>query len=271
MIEVTRETHTCPPEIQERLTRAGGTNRYGEPNFRIVWNWSRLAWAGGWWLDWDSEGKLVREVFEMRLEPKWLPPWNRWILEAWMPPEWFGSPWFWDITTMIFSGDEASRALPGIGPYPARGDYMHVTTLDYICDKCRNQAAQVKSLIEKKAIYGACQDRQFLQATPRVAGTLARMVMRSREQTYQEIKSGIKAQIAAEERLIAKMSEERIGEAMDAELPKETMDYIERVSGPAMNAHLAKLQKRLNQLPPSARSKVSQRRGFQFDPKQFLN
>ena len=266
MVTVTRETHTCPPEIQDRLTRAGGLNRFGEPNFRIVWNWSRLAWAGGWWMDWDTDGNLVREVFEMREEPKWLPRWDRWILETWRPPEWFGSPWFWDLTTAVFSGNEASRMLPSIGPYPSRGDYMHVTTLDYICDKCKDDVAQAITQPEKLAIYSSCQDRQFLQVSPRVADTLARMVMRNREQTAQEIKAGIQSQLAAEAKMAEKMAEERIGQAMDRELPKETMDYIERVSGPAMNAHLAQLQKRMDSLPPESRSKIKNR-GFQFNPK----
>ncbi len=34
MIRVTRETHEAPEAVQERVARAGGSNRYGEANFR---------------------------------------------------------------------------------------------------------------------------------------------------------------------------------------------------------------------------------------------
>ena len=37
MIRVTRETHDAPTDIQARVGRAGGTNCYGEANFRVVW------------------------------------------------------------------------------------------------------------------------------------------------------------------------------------------------------------------------------------------
>jgi hypothetical protein len=33
------------------VPRAGDMNRYGEPNFRVVWGGSRLAWIGGRWTD----------------------------------------------------------------------------------------------------------------------------------------------------------------------------------------------------------------------------
>ena len=44
MIQVTREIHDAPAAIQERVARAGGANRFGEPNFRVVWGGARLAW-----------------------------------------------------------------------------------------------------------------------------------------------------------------------------------------------------------------------------------
>jgi hypothetical protein len=72
-IRVTRETHHTPAAIAERITRAGGTNRYGEPNFRVVWGGTRLTWIGGRWTDRDAHGNKTREAIEMRRVPKYLP------------------------------------------------------------------------------------------------------------------------------------------------------------------------------------------------------
>ena len=73
MVQVTRETHEAPAAICERIARAGGTNRFGEPNFRVVWGGSRLAWIGGRWVDRDAHGNVIREAIELRQEPKYIP------------------------------------------------------------------------------------------------------------------------------------------------------------------------------------------------------
>src|SRR5208282_170394 len=58
VIRVTRETHEAPFSIQERVERTGGTNCYGEANFRVVWGGSRLTWIGGRWTDRDASGNV---------------------------------------------------------------------------------------------------------------------------------------------------------------------------------------------------------------------
>jgi hypothetical protein len=45
-IEVLREAHRTPESVARRLLIAGGTNRFGEPNYRAIWGWNRLAWIG---------------------------------------------------------------------------------------------------------------------------------------------------------------------------------------------------------------------------------
>src|ERR1700686_234547 len=42
MIQVVRETHRAPASVARRLEIAGGVNRFGRPNYRAVWGWSRL-------------------------------------------------------------------------------------------------------------------------------------------------------------------------------------------------------------------------------------
>jgi len=126
MIQVTRETHEAPAAICERITRAGGRNRYGEPNFRVVWGGSRLAWIGGRWVDRDAHGNVIREAVELRQEPKYIPA-ERWHIERWMPPEAYGSPEEWFARTVE---TEDGIRIPALGPYPSRGEYEHCFTLE---------------------------------------------------------------------------------------------------------------------------------------------
>jgi hypothetical protein len=147
MIHVTRETHQPSPSVQRRLWLAGGSNRFGEPNYRAVWGWSRLGWVGGKWEDRDDAGGLVREVVELRRVPKYTPH-DRWHIERWLPPEAYGSPGEWYRQT-VESAD--GRNIAALGPYPHRGEYEHCFTLE---------------------------NRQggFLQLTPTVAEYIARAI-----------------------------------------------------------------------------------------------
>jgi hypothetical protein len=125
VIRVLRETHTAPASLRLRLARAGGLNHYGEPNFRVVWGWSRLTWIGGKWTDTDAHGNVTREVVELREAPKYF-PFDRWHVERWMPPETYGSPQQWYAQTIE---REDGISIPALGPYPRRGEYEHCFTL----------------------------------------------------------------------------------------------------------------------------------------------
>jgi hypothetical protein len=126
VIKVLRETHEAPASVQQRIKRAGGTNRHGEPNFRVVWGGSRLTWIGGRWTDRDANGNVIREVVELRQVPKYVPT-DRWHIERWTPPESYGSPELWYEQT---SETEGGVRLPALGPYPVRGEYEHCFTLE---------------------------------------------------------------------------------------------------------------------------------------------
>ena len=127
MIRVIREAKRTPAEIEQRLAQAGGVNRFGEPNFRAVWGWSRLGWIGGKWVDRDpATGGVVREVVEARWVPKYL-PFDRWHIERWLPPEIYGSPENWNRITQETEGVQLVDAL---GPFPSRGEYEHCLTLE---------------------------------------------------------------------------------------------------------------------------------------------
>ena len=126
MIRLVRETHKTPESVAEHLERAGGCNRFGEPNYRSVWGWNRLAWIGGKFEDRDEHGALLRERVELRLEPKY-PVLNRWHIERWLPPETYGSPRAWYAQTIE---REKGVSIPALGPYPSRGEYEHCFTLE---------------------------------------------------------------------------------------------------------------------------------------------
>jgi len=126
LIRVIRETHTAPDRIRDLLARAGGCNRFCEPHFRVVWGGARLTWVGGRWTDRDAHGNVLREMIEMRRVPKYAPE-NRWHIERWMPPESYGSPEEWYTQTVEV---ENGIRIPGLGPYPTRGDYEHCFTLE---------------------------------------------------------------------------------------------------------------------------------------------
>jgi len=125
MIRVIRETHETPPFVQRRIARAGGLNRFGEPNFRVVWGGSRLGWIGGRWTDRDANGSTIRKKIELRQVPKYLPL-DRWHIERWFPPESYGSPDIWHAQTIE---TEDGIRIPALGPYPSRGEYEHCFTL----------------------------------------------------------------------------------------------------------------------------------------------
>lgn len=153
-IQILRETHETPSSIAQTLARAGGTNRFGEPNFRAVWGWSRLAWIGGRFEDRDAAGNLVRETVELRYEPKYFPR-DRWHIERWCAPEIYGSPEDWARATLEVDGAQSIAAL---GPYPSRGEYEHVFTLEG-------------------------PQNEFVQLTATIADRLARMIEASRALT----------------------------------------------------------------------------------------
>jgi hypothetical protein len=153
MIRVIRETHETPQTVAWRLERAGGINRLGEANYRAVWGWNRLAWIGGKFEERDpATGSLLREVVELRQEPKY-PAVNRWHIERWVPPEVYGSPQAWYGQTIE---RESGLSIPALGPYPSRGEYEHCFTLE--------------------GLRG-----EFIQLTPTIAEHIARAIEWSRK------------------------------------------------------------------------------------------
>lgn len=171
MIQIVRETHDAPADVARELALAGGCNTYGEPNYRAVWGWSRLDWIGGKWEDRDAAGNLVREVVELRREPKYLPH-DRWHIERWMPAESYGSPTEWRAQTLEIAN---GRSVPALGPYPSRGDYEHCFTLEG-------------------------PRGEFVQLTPAVARHIARAIETSRAAPRAKKRKALESRTRREER-----------------------------------------------------------------------
>jgi hypothetical protein len=187
MICVLRETHDTPEAVARRLERAGGLNCFGEPNYRAVWGWNRLAWIGGKFAERDpTTGSLLREVVELRREPKY-PSVNRWHIERWVPPEVYGSPRHWYSQTIE---RENGVSIPALGPYPSRGEYEHCFTLE-----------------------GPC--REFIQLTPTVAEHVARAIERSR--TFPRVTS--RARLYEREQRAERNYEQWAFDALDDAVP----------------------------------------------------
>lgn len=154
MIEIVRENYETPKYLQEILTNSLGRNFFGDPNFRLIWSGKRLDYIGGLFEDRDLEGNLIREVVEVRVEPKYENPvQNRWLIEGWLPAEQYGSPETWERTTQDNSGGKITYAL---GPYPSRGDYE----LSFVIEDPRT--------------------KQFVLPTSEIMRTFARKIHQSR-------------------------------------------------------------------------------------------
>ena len=111
--------YEIPKSLETRLIAVGGLNRFGEPNYRVVWGGTRLTWIGGEWVDTDNSTNTIRRVIEERQVQKYFPA-ERFYLEKWMPPEHYGSPEDW-AQNQIETVD--GLRIPNLGPYPSRGEY----------------------------------------------------------------------------------------------------------------------------------------------------
>ena len=116
------EHHECPPEIALRLKLAGGVNRFGEPNFRVVWGFNRIVKNNG---KWGTGEGLSYEAVKTVEEPKYLPA-DRWHLEMWRPPEEYGTPETWGKLGEEIVG---VMTVDTAGPFPSRGEYELCYTL----------------------------------------------------------------------------------------------------------------------------------------------
>jgi hypothetical protein len=131
-----------PGWVKARLLAVSGKNRYGEPNYRVLWSSRRLETIGGEWDDYSEGGIWLRTVIETRQVPKyWTHP-DRWVVEKWLPPEEYGSPEGWRQKTTEFV---RGQAIAQLGPYPERGEYELAFVVE---DNCGNYVPLTHAIVE---------------------------------------------------------------------------------------------------------------------------
>jgi hypothetical protein len=119
-----------PRHIEDFVTRIGGRNRFGKPNYRVVWGPDRMEQCGGAWIE---ENGTVRT--EMREVQKYGPD-PVWHLEKWCAPEVYGDPGDWEyenalkLDSLLRTDEEGTDAVPVLdvqilGGFPYRGEYEH--------------------------------------------------------------------------------------------------------------------------------------------------
>jgi hypothetical protein len=105
------ERLVAPEEFQQRLTDAGGVNRYDEPNFRIAWGQTETIRTAGW------DG--YKDTLIAFNDPSWQ-------LMQWVAPELLGTPESWYVT----NHDEATGFCL-MGEYPYSGNYKILFNLSH--------------------------------------------------------------------------------------------------------------------------------------------
>ena len=112
------ERRQCPAEFQDRLTRIGGKNQFGTPNFRISWGQSEFLRMGNIWRDrFGNERRAYRDIYQCHGMPCW-------VIMRWKQPTHYGSPETYYQNTW----DEFSK-MHFLGEYPWRGRYEIVQPL----------------------------------------------------------------------------------------------------------------------------------------------
>lgn len=111
-----------PGYLQAALADEGGLNPYNEPNYRLVWGWSRHEFRAGECHEFDDSGNWTGVRIDIRKEPRYHPR-DRFHLEVWVPPGLYGTPEEWyTLTRRIVGGS----FIEHLGEYPSRGDYEQV-------------------------------------------------------------------------------------------------------------------------------------------------
>jgi len=127
MLLLKRPAATCIPDADAELRLLSPLNAYGEPKLRLVWGRDRLRFIAGVFTDRAPNGDLIRTVYDQRWVCKYQKA-DRWYMEVWEPPEFFGSPDTWHAQLLTYEG---SRSFIELGEYPSRGDYRPVTIFEH--------------------------------------------------------------------------------------------------------------------------------------------
>ena len=120
-----KERLKAPARFQDRLTRVGGLNRYGEPNFKLSWAQTETRIQGG---EWQAAGETFTGYKEVLLGDG-LP---HWMLLQWTPPGMsIDMPFLPPEPPSLFYHNNRCpmSGLCLLGEYPYKGSYQVVMNL----------------------------------------------------------------------------------------------------------------------------------------------
>jgi hypothetical protein len=113
-----------PKIYQDFVYKIGGRNRFGDPNWRIVWGPDRLEIVAGAWQDADGT---------TRVESRWVRKYGDkevFHLEKWCDPSMYGDPAMWEFeNALTVDGITPDMGIQLLGAFPWRGEYEHSFTL----------------------------------------------------------------------------------------------------------------------------------------------
>jgi hypothetical protein len=127
------ERRICPQIFQDRLTRAVGTNQYGEPLFLIVWGQSRTYTAGGVWSHDHFLGYRQLMLSNSSPSGKGQP--------CWMILEWHPASDYNTDAVYYFENRDEATGLQTLGEYPYKGRYEVAFKL--VSQEVRNGRMQI--------------------------------------------------------------------------------------------------------------------------------
>jgi hypothetical protein len=197
----------CPPEYQEHVNAIGGLNRFGDPNFRIVWGQSEFEVVRGR----DAYGREGAHTISKHGNVP------AWFIEVWKPPECFGTPEFWYTIGWDWELDTCT-----LGDYPWRGLYM---------------PASFNLFIRK--FDG---DRMTIDAMPLnhwIIDLVIPNMLKAQEETYQQKKAALENRMAAER---AEAAKKTMDAYMDAAPAFDGADFTGASNREAWLARIAEKQ-----------------------------
>lgn len=159
----------CPVEFQDRINQSFGTNKFGDPLFKLSWLGSETMRGGGYWDKTGFQG--YRDVLVGGGTPCW-------GIMMWEPAERFISPKIWYMQHR----DEAT-GLQDLGKFPHHGRYRLIHKLihrEMVMGHLVTEIMELNSMIIE-AILPMTKAWQSLEAEKQVAALILDQEIRDKE------------------------------------------------------------------------------------------
>lgn len=137
----------APAWFNDELERVGGTNRYGDPMFKLVWSEEIRMLIGGLFAD-GFEG--YRNARVMGSDPCW-------VLMIWEGPEAFGDPDLWELDYR-----QPQNGLLECGSFPKYGRYRVLKQLLHRESRTKDRSEMFWNPMTNRPEIRKVQDRQFV-------------------------------------------------------------------------------------------------------------